>query len=322
VGEDSTEHLSGLRVSVDEAARTLGLTVDAVRKRVQHGQIAYEKDAAGRVRIILDGGGALQDEGRDAAGRATSALVEELRDRVAFLELELQNRTKEIRRRDTIIISLTEAVKALTPSTREASSAASRESRETSSAKSHAKTSDDNDTEDDIRDRKIQDNLSWLPWPTGNISPAKFAHLVEESVAHLVEDSVEAPKKKDVDYLRHYLRRQVIIDVLGQIINRELAYSATGKFLFEEDPDEYVRAMQRKTFLFVMFMLVMIVGTGLAIPLTSAALQSHDASPWQYLALVLWGLWALPPIFGFLLGRHYILPLLTHVYNEREMGEL
>jgi excisionase family DNA binding protein len=43
-------------VTVDEAARHLGLTVDAVRKRVQRGQIAYEKDEAGRVRIILDEG--------------------------------------------------------------------------------------------------------------------------------------------------------------------------------------------------------------------------------------------------------------------------
>jgi hypothetical protein len=53
VGEDRQ---SRRRVTVDKAARHLGLTADAVRKRVQRGQIAYEKDEAGRVRIILDEG--------------------------------------------------------------------------------------------------------------------------------------------------------------------------------------------------------------------------------------------------------------------------
>src|SRR5215218_8205747 len=88
VGEGRTGRQSGHRVTVDEAARHLGLTVDAVRKRVQRGQIAYVKDQAGRVRIILDESETLQDESPDTTGQDTGAdvaLVEELRDRVHYL---------------------------------------------------------------------------------------------------------------------------------------------------------------------------------------------------------------------------------------------
>jgi hypothetical protein len=43
-----------------------------------------------------------------------------MQKRLAFLERELDVRTEEIRRRDTIIMSMTEAMKALSPSSQEA----------------------------------------------------------------------------------------------------------------------------------------------------------------------------------------------------------
>ena len=117
MGEDRTERQSGHRVTVDEAARRLGLTVDAVRKRVQRGQIAYEKDEAGRVRIILDESETLQDKSPDSTGQATGAhedLVEELRDRVHYLERVLEEerdaRTEERRRHDTLMAQLMQRI--------------------------------------------------------------------------------------------------------------------------------------------------------------------------------------------------------------------
>jgi hypothetical protein len=124
VGEDRQ---SGRRVAVDEAARHLGLTVDAVRKRVQRGQIAYEKDEAGRVRIILDEGETLQDESPDTTGQAAgdeSELMEELRRTNELLREVITTRDEEIRRRDTIIMNMTEAMKALNPPAPEGSSEA------------------------------------------------------------------------------------------------------------------------------------------------------------------------------------------------------
>jgi|ERR671913_304746 hypothetical protein len=107
---------SGQRVTVDEAARHLGLTVDAVRKRVQRRQIAYEKDEAGRVRIVLDDGETLQDRSPDNAGQAAGQgeLVEELRDRVhsleRMLEEEREARTEERRRHDTLMAQLMQRI--------------------------------------------------------------------------------------------------------------------------------------------------------------------------------------------------------------------
>jgi hypothetical protein len=110
---------SGQRVTVDEAARHLGLTVDAVRKRVQRGQIAHEKDQAGRVRIILDKGETLRDERRDTTGPAAGELVEELRDRVSYLERMLEEergaRTEERRRHDTLMAQLMQRIPELEP---------------------------------------------------------------------------------------------------------------------------------------------------------------------------------------------------------------
>ena len=44
-----------------------------------------------------------------------------MRERLAFLERELEVRTEEIRRRDTIIMNMTEEMKALNPPAREPS---------------------------------------------------------------------------------------------------------------------------------------------------------------------------------------------------------
>ena len=124
MGEDRQ---SGRRVTVDEAARHLGLTVDAVRKRVQRGQIAFEKDQGGRVRIILDEGETLQDESPDTTGQDAGAgadLVEELRRTNELLREVITTRDEEIRRRDTIIMNMTEAMKALNPPAPEGSSEA------------------------------------------------------------------------------------------------------------------------------------------------------------------------------------------------------
>jgi hypothetical protein len=134
VGEDRTGRQSGHRVTVDEAARHLGLTVDAVRKRVQREQIAFEKDEAGRVRIILDEFETLQDIGPDSTGQATGTheeLMEELRRTNELLREVITTRDEEIRRRDTIIMNMTEAMKALNPPAPEDSSEA-RESPENS----------------------------------------------------------------------------------------------------------------------------------------------------------------------------------------------
>jgi hypothetical protein len=122
------------RVTVQEAARRLGVKEDAVRKRMQRGSIVYDKDSDGRVYVYLDAthdesqdsykgtsgyvprtehppNGRIRDESQDAAkDEYKDALVEakdetivELRDQVGFLRRELE-------RKDTIIMSLTQRI--------------------------------------------------------------------------------------------------------------------------------------------------------------------------------------------------------------------
>ncbi len=96
--------------------------MDAVRKRVQRGTIEHEKDAAGRVRILLDSpdnASTLRDERPDTTGQASALVaakdetIEELRDRVRRLERELDTRNEEIRRRDHLLASALERMPAL-----------------------------------------------------------------------------------------------------------------------------------------------------------------------------------------------------------------
>jgi hypothetical protein len=98
-------------VTVDEAARVLGLSVDAIRKRVQREQIAYVKNAAGRVRIILDEDETLQDKRQDITGQPEfrDELIEELRDRIRSLERRLDEEQEARRRTDTILAQLARA---------------------------------------------------------------------------------------------------------------------------------------------------------------------------------------------------------------------
>jgi hypothetical protein len=80
-----------------------------VRKRVQRGQLAHEKDRAGRVRIILDSSETLQNESPDTTGPAADELADELRDRIRYLERQVEEEREARRRADTILAQLSAA---------------------------------------------------------------------------------------------------------------------------------------------------------------------------------------------------------------------
>ncbi len=139
---------SNVRMTVQEAAAALGITVEAVRGRMHRGKYGREKAEDGRVYVVLTpdqlangrersadrseppeapGGPNPRErsDDRSATVRERSDeredLVEELRDHVAFLRAELEARNEEIRRReeehrdearrkDTIIAQLTQRI--------------------------------------------------------------------------------------------------------------------------------------------------------------------------------------------------------------------
>ncbi len=94
------------RVTLQEAARRLGVTEGAVRKRVQRGSIEHDKGEDGRVYVYLDEG---EDTGSTESQDAGGTLVDELRDRVRFLERALETEQEGRRRADTIIAQLSQA---------------------------------------------------------------------------------------------------------------------------------------------------------------------------------------------------------------------
>ena len=148
---------SSVRMTVQEAAAALGITVEAVRGRMHRGKYGREKAEDGRVYVVLTPDqlanvGERSDEHseersahvRERSG-GSSELVEELRDHVAFLRAELEARNKEIhrreeehreeaRRKDTIIAQLAQRIPDLetsgesSPEPREASETVSEES--------------------------------------------------------------------------------------------------------------------------------------------------------------------------------------------------
>jgi hypothetical protein len=78
-------------VSVYRAAELMGVTVDAIRKRVARDTIPHEKDEDGRVWVILDTDqdSASKVQDTDQPQSATDALISQMQERIASLERQL-----------------------------------------------------------------------------------------------------------------------------------------------------------------------------------------------------------------------------------------
>lgn len=110
------------RVTTQEAAKGLGITVEAVRARLRRGTLSKEKAADGTVYVLLNddqtersdateqpqsddprSSGALREGDRS---RSDDVLVEALREQIEILRSEIEDRKEEARRKDAIIMSL------------------------------------------------------------------------------------------------------------------------------------------------------------------------------------------------------------------------
>ena len=101
---DTTEPL---RVTVEDAARLLGVTVDAVRKRIERGSLRSEK--AGTTRYVF------LDPDMTSPDYDLTDKVTILTEHVQFLRRELEVWQEEARRKDHIIAALTERIPELEP---------------------------------------------------------------------------------------------------------------------------------------------------------------------------------------------------------------
>jgi hypothetical protein len=98
-----------LRVTIREAANRLGVTEAAIRKRIQRGSLDREIGRDGRVYVYLDLSCDMsRPESQVHRDPLVEELVEELRDRVAFLERALERRSVESERYQQIVAALTQ----------------------------------------------------------------------------------------------------------------------------------------------------------------------------------------------------------------------
>jgi len=97
------------RVTVAEAAGRLGVKEQAVRKRIQRGTLVVDKDDDGRVYVYLDPEDVASSAGnRTQTDTSMNTLVQGLQDQVAYLRKEVEDWKEEARRKDAIIMSLTQ----------------------------------------------------------------------------------------------------------------------------------------------------------------------------------------------------------------------
>ncbi len=99
--------MAGRWVDVGEAAHELGISTDAVRKRIARGSLESDRPN-GHVRVWLDYSGT--KTGREAQGEGDEALVQSLQDQVSYLREQLDIRTEELREHRRLLAGLIERV--------------------------------------------------------------------------------------------------------------------------------------------------------------------------------------------------------------------
>src|SRR5215208_2223203 len=89
-------------VSVEEAARLLDVSVDAVRKRIERGTLRSEK--VGKTRYVF------LDVVMTQHDSDMTALVASMQDQIDTLKQELEDRKEEARRKDAILMTMAQRI--------------------------------------------------------------------------------------------------------------------------------------------------------------------------------------------------------------------
>jgi hypothetical protein len=107
-----SEHTGTLRVTIREAAARLGVTEGAVRKRIQRGSLPKEQGEDGRVYVYLP---VAYDSSREESRTQPMSSPDPRDELIVQLRSEVEAWREESRRKDTIIMNITEAMKAISP---------------------------------------------------------------------------------------------------------------------------------------------------------------------------------------------------------------
>jgi excisionase family DNA binding protein len=120
---DTADDMSALlRATVEEAAKILGTSENAVRKRIERGTLPSEKVDGVRYVLLLDSD--MPQHADDTAGGSVTdmstgmphdlslmqAHLDSMQEQVSYLKAVVQTRDEELRRKDHIIAALTERI--------------------------------------------------------------------------------------------------------------------------------------------------------------------------------------------------------------------
>jgi hypothetical protein len=100
------------RTTLAGAAELLGISKGAVRQRVRRGSLRSEKGGDGRVYVYVD---LSVDDVHAAAQHSGGVLVEELRDRVRYLERQIEEERNARYRADELLARLMDRVQLEAP---------------------------------------------------------------------------------------------------------------------------------------------------------------------------------------------------------------
>lgn len=95
------------RITLREAADELGISKDAVRQRIRRKTLRSDKGGDGRVYVYLD---ASVDGVHDDEAEGEDRLYREMRERIAYLERQVEEEREARRRADTLLARLMDRV--------------------------------------------------------------------------------------------------------------------------------------------------------------------------------------------------------------------
>jgi excisionase family DNA binding protein len=102
-------------MSVSEAAEYLGLTEDAVRKRIHREKIRYERDSDGRYLVYPTQEDIRQTQDTNYAQSESSALTSSLEARITSLEAQLEQANERDRENRRLLAAALERIPAIEP---------------------------------------------------------------------------------------------------------------------------------------------------------------------------------------------------------------
>ena len=117
-GPQDSPRPESIRLSVPQAAERLGITQDAVRKRIKRGYIGWEKDEDGRLYVWVDPTETAKETSSETSRETSSETSQDvdddvLLDYVETLKLRIRHLEEESRRKDHLLAAALERIPAL-----------------------------------------------------------------------------------------------------------------------------------------------------------------------------------------------------------------